>query len=518
MTALPPDLVARLLGPDAGHVPVPLQRLPDARLLWLNRRAMHDDPQFARCGGDEARYANHLLEACAWRTAAPGGDVDTLGYADRYGGERIGFNGGSGRTVTVGGYCVKGVGRTPLVSALTDEGHASGGAYLEETVRETIYGEIVATEFPHAGVPTLAIIDTGLVQDWHTTEEPQSERRTLLVRPSFVRPAHFQRAAGFQSGHAKEGSSDAHRVRQVFGIAVEALGADGLMQHVDQLWDRWAEQMAHAFVHRLPHGADNTSNIAIDGRLLDFGGTNVVPSWAAAATSFFPQRFSQRFGVLVHCIRSMGYFFGRHLHAEIGSEAAIKRRIDRAWAVHSRAVTTQVLRVCGAPAATARDAVAADRPGHLWRQAVRLIEHYQRETLDMVVATPVPVIPWDVDRLWDDTPPAHLRAMRGVLQDLVGEAGRDDARRRNAILASDRPLLHKREMRTAIYRALDVDRSLGPQEDARRTAELIGRIVSQSGRAVATEAIQPGRTRRPRPVQGKCRRPCPGTAGSTGRR
>ena len=486
MDILPPladsGFASRLLGPDMGHVPVPLQRLPSARVLWLNQRAMREDPRFAHCGSDAQRYAQHLVDSCAFQIASIGNASDALGHADRYGGERIGFNGGSGRAVMVNGYHVKGVGRTPLVSALTSEGHASGGAYLEECVRETIFAEVVAAEFPSSAVPTLAIIDTGLVQDWHTDLEPQTERRALLVRPAFVRPAHFQRAAGFQSGYEKEGSLDAQRVRRMFGAAVDMLGADGLAHAIARFWDRWTCQLAYAFVHRLPHGSDNTSNVVLDGRLADFGAMSAVPSWAATATAIQPEHFAQRFGAIAHGVRSMAYFFGRHFQREFATETAVKARIDRSLDLYRRAVATEVLRVCGASTATAHDAVAADRASHLWKIAAALIGHYQRETLDLVEATPEPAIAWDLDQLWNTAPPAHLRAMRGVLNDLVPAAGRDDATRRNTTLARSRPLLFKRELRTSIYRNVDTDRSLAPDADSQRVAAMIERVTNESRR------------------------------------
>ena len=143
-------------------------------------------------------------------------DDVTVGYADRYGGSGIGLNGGSGRAAVVNGYLVKGVGRTPLVSSLTDESHASGGAYLEESIRETIFAEIVRAEFPCSAIPVLAIIDTGLIQIFEESAGPKMERRTLLIRPSFIRPAHFERATAYFSGNPKEGQQDTLRVSQFF--------------------------------------------------------------------------------------------------------------------------------------------------------------------------------------------------------------------------------------------------------------------------------------------------------------
>ncbi len=380
----------------------------------------------------------------------------------------------------VNGYHVKGVGRTPLVSVQTSQAHASGGAYLEECVRETIFSELVTTQFPHGAVPTLAIIDTGLVQVRDTDRGPKTERRTLLVRPCFARPAHFQRAAGFQSGHAKEGALDARRVRQVFAAAMDTLGEDGLAGAYEQLWSRWSRQLAYAFVHRMPHGTNSTSNIAFDGRLVDFGAMAAVPSWAATATALEPHHFEHEFGAISGSLRSLAYFFGRHFRQEFASEDAIATRLAHAHAHFRIAVTTQLLRTCGARAAVAHEASVADRSGHLWRLATTVIAHFQRETLDMVETTPEPRIDWDLGRFWDVAPPPHLQPLRAVLNDLVPLSERERARLQNSTLSRTRPPLYPREMRESIYAAVDARPASSEREDMQRVDQLIARYVEES--------------------------------------
>jgi hypothetical protein len=125
----------QLFSPNTGHVTVILRRLPDARLIWLNRKVMHLDPLYDSVQGAE-QYKKHLLLQCAYamtdETIQNNHVPEVISaVADRYGGEGIGRNGGSGRACYVNGYHVKGVGRTALVSPLTDHAHASGGAYLE---------------------------------------------------------------------------------------------------------------------------------------------------------------------------------------------------------------------------------------------------------------------------------------------------------------------------------------------------------------------------------------------------
>ncbi|MEW6703786.1 MAG: hypothetical protein AB1430_02920 [Pseudomonadota bacterium] len=277
-----PALASSALGVSTGHVPVPLKRLRRAELLWLNTDEARLDPAWVELGGDASAYAAHLLDACAYEIARDGGAPDRRGVADRYGGGNIGTNGGSGRAVLVGPYYVKGVGRTPLVGLGVDEGHASGGAYLEECVRESLLGEILHRELPHGTVRTLAILTTGAVQVWNTEHGPKPERRCLLVRRAFLRPAHLERAPMYRGAEALPGMADAHRVRETIRALAEASGGgvEALQAQLTESFRRWSRQLASSYLLCLPHGGVSSSNAALDGRLVDFGATASVPSLA----------------------------------------------------------------------------------------------------------------------------------------------------------------------------------------------------------------------------------------------
>lgn len=280
--------IAEIISPENGHVKIPMSRLEDARVLWINPRAQSEDPDYSALG-DYAKYERHLLEKCAFTiTDSDVGVSDTFGIADCYGGAGIGSNGGSGRAVYINGYHVKGVGRTPLVGIDNDVSHASGGAYLEECVRESIFAEIVHLEFPHGSVPTLAIIDTGREVIWETDHGPKRERMCLLVRPMFLRPAHIERAVRYKSGNEYGGAADAARVRAT-ALAIERQvgGAASMDDLLSTCLERWAQQIAYSYVSRLSHGGVTSSNVAIDGRLVDFGAMTAVPTfgryWVSSA-------------------------------------------------------------------------------------------------------------------------------------------------------------------------------------------------------------------------------------------
>jgi Protein adenylyltransferase SelO len=270
-----------VLDPANGHVAVPLTRLRDATLLWLNEEEAQADPAWARLNGDRDAYAAHLLAVCAYRVAAADETPDRTGIADRYGGGGIGTNGGSGRAAIIGAYCVKGVGRTPLIGRDVDVGHASGGAYLEECVRESLLGEIMHRELPHGAVRTLAIIATGTLQVWQTDHGPKPERCCLLVRRAFLRPGHLERAPYYRGSEALPGLADAHRVRRMIAaLERHTGGVDPLQEQLTAGFARWSQQLAATYLFCLPHGGVSSSNVTLDGRLLDFGATAAVPSLA----------------------------------------------------------------------------------------------------------------------------------------------------------------------------------------------------------------------------------------------
>lgn len=446
---------------DSHHVPVTLKRLANARVVWLNQKAAAGDPHFDRLGRDMARYEKHILSCCAYTMAAQAGaretcdDDEVIGYADRYGGSGIGLNGGSGRAAVVNGYLVKGIGRTPLVSALTEFAHASGGAYLEECVRETIYSEIVCAEFPHSAIPVLAIIDTGLQQIFEGSTGTIVERRTLLVRPCFVRPAHFERATGYYSGNPKEGALDTARVSRFFAQAMTVWGRERLIDHYKSLWSNWAQQLAYSFVHRLPHGSNTVSNICLDGKLLDFGAMSAVPSWADAAIMESRQNFGAQFNLIPAMIRSSGYFFNRYLEAPIVDEKNIAAWTTAVQHAYLRVTVIETLRLCGVSHEIAENAANGPDFALLWRSIYSIINYFQRERINMVETTPDIRIKWDLHLVWDQEPPSHLAGLRAILKRMIPSDEQAIAVKRSSLLTATRKNLFREEMKREIFSTLD---------------------------------------------------------------
>ena len=465
-------------GARSFHEPVSLQRLKNGSILWLNQKVAHGDPHF---DGDMAAYERHLLSSCAY-VLVQGHEADVTGeritaYADRYGGAGIGNNGGSGRAAIFNGYLVKGIGRTRLVSALTEQAHASGGAYLEESVRDTIYSEIVRAEFPCSAVPVLAIIDTGLVQVWDEASGPKVERRTLVIRPCFLRPAHFERATAFISDNPKEGSIDSLRVGATFRHAIGLFGRSDLAERYELFWLRWARQLAYSFVHRLPHGSNTVSNICLDGKLLDFGAMSALPSWANAATMQSRQSFITQANLLTRLIRAGGYSFGRYLDARFSDEDCINQLAATAQLEYRRVIVTEGLRLCGVTRSVAEQVARGKGFEPTWSILVDLIAHFQREQIDMVESTPEVQLKWDLCDVWKTNPPEHLRELQAIVHSLVASDERSFAANRGALLCVTRSTLYREEAKHAIFDQID-NSGTGAEPDRHRIGNLINEQIA----------------------------------------
>ncbi len=337
-----------VLNPANGHVAVPLTKLQGATLLWLNAEEAEADPAWARLNGDRAAYAEHLLAACAYKVSADGETPDRMGVADRYGGGGIGSNGGSGRAAIIGPYCVKGVGRTPLIGRDVDVGHASGGAYLEECVRESLLGEILHRELPYGVVRTLAIIATGTIQVWQTDQGPKPERCCLLVRRAFLRPAHLERAPLYRGTEDLPGLADANRVRRTIAALERHVGGtDPLQDQLTAGFARWSRQLAASNLLCLLHGGISSSNVTLDGRLLDFGATAAVPSLARYWVASGHHPSGEEFRDIVDTVN--GVACGFRFTAGHGEPARMwrARTCDRVLQAYGDGLHTALLRLLG---------------------------------------------------------------------------------------------------------------------------------------------------------------------------
>ena len=270
--------------PSTSFVPVVTQRLRAPQVIWTMGGSFNStwavDNAFCIRQISEPRDA-YLVE-------------ERIQQADRYGGHGVGYGGGSGRCATFGIVQVKGVGRTPLVTRRHDIFHENGLIWMREAAYEVIWSQIFAVILPYGVVPHLAIIAAG---DGTSPQVGEVRwKRTLLMREFTLRSAHFMRNTNFDNNVGSDGLClDASRARtairaihlgfeHVFGKQVA--GTDCIAQvnlGLRIMAKRFAAQVAASFAKRLFHGALSCSNIALDGRFMDFGVATYVASYRRRA-------------------------------------------------------------------------------------------------------------------------------------------------------------------------------------------------------------------------------------------
>ena len=320
-----------------------VRRLTNARVLWLNERWLIESGEEPFGPVSRESYAERFLEdfgvlACdtqvgvgepATRGAvsrsafdaaaifegnAPGSGGGAAQYlmADRYGGTDGAVHGGSGRSAAKGGFIAKGIGKTPLVSPTADHFHSNGLMSLAEAVKEALCAELVCQELPWGAVPVLAIIDAGFVFPQHHFQDDdkrEMRRAAIVVRPAFLRPAHFQRSIYFgTSGHADSDQfKDGLRVRSA--VQAFANGCAGFPT-LTEMFLRFAQQIGASRALRLCQGAFITSNVSADGGLVDFGSFRSMPDWRTIV-GLRGESFGQELAYLRRAFVSVSSYFAK---------------------------------------------------------------------------------------------------------------------------------------------------------------------------------------------------------------
>jgi len=371
-------------------VPFEARQLRRARILWINRRWYLERQIDVSRADVRDRVATWLVDEFAYAVSEDGaGDaftsrVRTL-YADRYGissGRSV--HGGSGRVATIGCFQAKGIGLTPLVGTGSNRVHSSGCSSVEEGIREAIYAEIAAAEFPHGAVPVIAILDTGLstcapLLDGPRANNIQPVRRAIIVRPAVLRVAHAERAPLFLHsvmGYANSQMHDAQRTRDVVrrwcGEASRRSSTNAEVFALPELMTRIAEQIAFGQVHRLFNGGYFSSNLTLGGALLDYGGTRSLPNWVNARTLDGIVGFGEEMKILHKLIESVSFYFSKYQaeHCRAPSRADSLRSL--AQSAYDRAFARECLRMWGVPSDQSSSHSAAVAQGlrryFLWQQ------------------------------------------------------------------------------------------------------------------------------------------------------
>lgn len=240
---------------------------------------------------EDVRDRELLRNACSYIIDPAGATSGKVFYAERYGGSGIQRNGGGARCGFDGNYQVKGMGANPLVGEGTDGRHSNGVLGAIHAIYEALWGEALAEILPYGAVRAQAVLLTNIYTDQAFERANGQSRRALLVREPVVRPAHFERAPYFkpQPQYAGQLIHDARRVKAVIpmlpahlpvppeGFSEEALDNPRLyaLEGLCELARREAWQMAFCRT-RFLRLTTSPSNIAMDGRLMDFNGLSCL--------------------------------------------------------------------------------------------------------------------------------------------------------------------------------------------------------------------------------------------------
>lgn len=455
-----PLTACRVLGAEPSSIPVEIVGVKRAEVVWSETNS----PLRAKL----AEIAAHLADGGTRRA-----------WADRYGGAGIGGNGGSGRAGLFGDTYLKGIGPTPLIGRTTNSHHISGGAYLEECVRETVFAQVFAHELPWGAVTTRGIID--IFDDQHWAPDPESdfpvasERRVLLAREPIIRVAHLQRAVHFTGDYALTGASDIKRVEQNIASLVSDMGREALRRRLHQFWLRWCDQCAYLYVWRLTQGAPSTSNICMDGRLLDFGAASSLPDWCSTVVfSGAPESGND----LPQIMQFMWEFYAEHRESGLALGTSWTEYLSALQAEchrrYYRLVGVEMLRLAGLRRAGIDDwVIEGDHAAALEAAVVRVTRRFAR-LFKTTIEAEKESADWDFPAFWSDCPPSHYLPLRHIAEQIASTARGEPIRERMKARCSRRGRLSREIFRRRLHNQLS-----NPAPGARTDATLVSNIISE---------------------------------------
>jgi hypothetical protein len=463
-----------MLGDVRASVAVRVQKLSDPTILW-------------------SRAPSAALDLAEIAIRADPAGIDWA-HADRYGGYGLDGNGGSGRSALYRGAYVKGIGRTPLIGRMADLEHSSGSAYFEEAVRETIYAEIFARELPWGAVRTSAIIDTGEDQYWGPAPGAEfqvlEERCVLLVREPLLRPAHFQRSIHFVSEEETTGEGDIKRVTHNLQVLSAHFGVSRIKQKFERFWSRWAEQCAYLFANRFIQLTPSTSNVTLDGRLVDFGAASAVPSWCSAVVVPGEAESGSDFSALTWFLQL--FYLEHQDNVTIkGTEAWTQYAaslIGRCTQRYHLSLGIELLRLAGLRRATIEEWLAAPQNRQsLARAAETTSARYQRHFRQSIYEEDAFDF-WDFPSFWDDRTPSNLQPLRVVADAVAIRARGEPVLARMRARCGSREAYFQETLRRRLHRQLPTARS-GEALDAKPIDEIIRREVTLGRRDTNFEPV-----------------------------
>lgn len=291
-TSINTNIVAKEL-PELSFVEFEAWKLRNAELAWINEDILNEHEININVAEEE--IINNFAYVSEGYTK-PGNikrnDRKTF-LADRYGSRYEVCNGGSARCGMNGNFQIKGIGKNPLVANNIDYNHSHGKMCLAEAINEAIWGEVCHQHLPYGAIRTIAIIKTGTsLESNYGLGNLKKQPCALAIRQSAVRPAHFERATFFwpSPDYHFLRDNDYLRVKEAvlyieraFGVTYkdkQRFGTHSLFCALMCFVERLAKQIAVSRIKGIPHGSLTSSNIALDGRFLDFGTITAVPDFS----------------------------------------------------------------------------------------------------------------------------------------------------------------------------------------------------------------------------------------------
>lgn len=457
---------------------VELQLTSDPRIIWYNPRC-NSLPDPSSC----------LAKKIGLKINVTSQAEVQIGVVDRYGGRGLGRNGGSGRSALVGDLYLKGIGQTPLLGMSTDSTHLSGGAYLEECAREVVISEVVSAEFPWGCVPVSALCLTGESVVWSTQTGEKTERQCILARPPFIRPAHFERAIGFDPCNLNDISIDGKRVLSSLEYLQSICpNEEVLLAELNEFWSRWSEQIAYGFVHRLTSGGLSTANVSIDGRWVDFGSWASLPSWGRYAFAPRVESFGEEFIAFLQCIREFHASLNRQNVCTTNLDSLLQITQERCTASFERRMSFEFLRVFGLSRKQAQGLLQSSHAQDVLRGLADFIANYQRENLSIIYETEVPSLPWCPESFWSNGK-KQPRSLAGIIGNSLGIFADDESAHhafavileRARFIGRPRASLYRDQLKKVLYETLESE-CIGEKLTADSFASIINSIICHSRR------------------------------------
>jgi len=262
-------------------------------------------------------------------------------FAERYGGVGVVANGGGARCGVDDMVQIKGIGRNVLAGSDAEFWHSYGGETIAGGIRDALWGEIFHSALPYGSARVHGIISTGTEVPLFGANKTKMAftLRGLTVREPVVRPAHYIRSLYFcrKDEQAAALVPDAVRTRHAIdsiALAFYTLGlaptgilsAESVNAGLIEMFRRFALQSAAARAKKLVHGAITASNIALDGRWIDYGTASTVSDFGPVMVSKGPDANShQPFAEIAH---DLIYYLKKY--AELGPGVIVEARELRA--------------------------------------------------------------------------------------------------------------------------------------------------------------------------------------------